>query len=96
MPAVVSCKRCMFRFWTDTNRTVCNRCKAHDAERQDKIKRARRYIEGVVNRNIFDVNWMVIQCIWRFNLTRKETQDLLGLSEEELSFEIDIARQNAR
>ena len=95
MGKVVEC-RCALQFYTSTDEKVCARCRRNDLERAEKLKRATGHIASLKRRGQFGMNWAVIQCVWRHNLTKSDTCKLLGLSQNELDFEIDIARQNAR
>lgn len=67
-----------------------------DAEKREaKLRRLKRKYGNPERRN-WRVNWAVIQLYWRENLTVEECAEVLGISEESVEFEIDIAKQNAK
>lgn len=75
----------------------------------ERIKRLRNHFAGIEHfagaeypppkpfdfNNRFHLQSAVIECIWRQKLTIGETAELLGTTEREIEFTIDIARQNA-
>ena len=93
MAKVVECKRCSLERWFSDNSAepICPRCARNRSEKRKKIDQcAKRY------RNSGDLRFAVIQCIYRHKLTVLETAQVLEVSERDVEFEIDIARQDAR
>ena len=75
---------------------TCDDCHQSEAELQAKMARLKKaYGSEKDSQNLYDLNWAVIQCLTREGLTRKQTAEVLGVSEETIDFEMDIAYQNA-
>lgn len=74
-----------------------------------RIKRLRNHFAGIEHfagaeypppkaldfSNHFHLQSAVIQCIWRQKLTITQTAELLGTSEREIEFAIEVVKQNA-
>ena len=62
------------------------------------IKRLTEYYqgEGKIRPGTFDLRWAVLRCCFRHGLTNAQTAEILGVDEETIRFEADIAIQDAQ
>lgn len=97
MARIATCK-CGIEFYDSTEkRSLCNRCERETKEKTAKLIAVKSFYEGLKRRRGgYNLNWAVIQCLTREKMTIPETAEVLGDSEDRITFEWEIARQNAR
>ena len=95
MRRIATC-RCGLEFFDSKGHDLCGRCRRHANEESAKIDRLmKRYALKKAN-GTFSMRWAVIDCYWRQRLSLQQTAKVLGQSEDDVRFEIDMARQDAR
>ena len=88
----MNCVKCGRWSYFKLQDETCDACHEENARKAATMARLKK-LYG--NGKAFSFNWAVIQCITREGLTRKETAEVLGVDEETIDFEMDIAYQNA-
>lgn len=88
----MNCQRCGRWSYFKLETGTCPKCH----QRAAKIERlAKRYAREMVD-GTFSMRWAVIECYFRHKLSVQETAKVLGKTEEDVRFECDMARQDAR
>ena len=86
----MECKGCgRYLFFGD--RARCTQCEQH-AEKLDEFK---THFDGLKEKGDFSARYAVIECR-RNGLSYKETEAVTGLTQEQIGFQMDMARQDAR
>lgn len=97
MARIAECGSCGIEFYDSTEvATDCNRCNAHKAAKEAKIKRLSAKIHRWKANGAFHISFAMIDLHFRNKLSLSECAGILGITEKEAQFERDIVIENAK